>query len=174
MAVSRDDAATVGSATPVASFASIASRLSGAPRRYLQSRDGVEEPAGGRGRRYWVVSRGLCQFFKVPILPDAVAARKVDALTLEIERLSSFSDSGSHYDLGTGFAGIWIWDQAAVRVAAESIGIDVSRLQILPETALRPSADDGVRLVAALVRAGAMAGSRRAAGGRRSPMTEPG
>lgn len=131
-------------------FAAFLSRFSAAPRLYLQTAAGVREPRGNRGRRYWVVSRGLCRFFKVPLLADAAAADQRDALRLELDRLSPYVDTGSHIDISGDFASLWLWDQEAVAAAAEAIGIEVERVVVLPETALLPKAAEGVRLVATL------------------------
>jgi hypothetical protein len=121
--------------------------LSPAPRLYRQTGRGIEEPAGGRGRRYWVVSRGLCRFFRIPALPEAAAARQIEALALQAKRLSPFVETGSHPHFGGAFIALWLWDQQAVRGAAAAIGVDVARLRVVPETALLPPAADGVRLV---------------------------
>jgi len=135
---------------PLANLAGLLSRLLPASRRYLHTSKGVRQPAGGHGRRYWVLSRGLCRFFRVPLLPEAAAARQLDALELQIERLSPFAETGSCHHFGAGFVSLWLWDQEAVRQAAEAIGVDAARLQVLPETALLPPAADGVRLIETL------------------------
>jgi hypothetical protein len=123
------------------------SRLSVPPRLYVQKADRVQQPTGRRGRRYWVVSRGLCRFFRVPLVPNAAVARQSEALALQIKRLAPFAETGSHHDLGTHFASLWLWDQRAVQQAAETVGVDLARISVLPETALRPPAADGVRLI---------------------------
>jgi hypothetical protein len=137
----------LGRTDPVAGATQLFERLTPAPLLYLQTASGVEAPPARRGRRYWVVSRGLCRFFKVPLLPEAAAARQVDALDLQIQRLSPFTETGSHCHFGPEFISLWLWDQRTVHTAAEAIGIDVGRVRVLPEPALRPPAADGVRLV---------------------------
>ena len=121
-----------------------------APRLYLQTRAGVQEPSGGRGRRYWIVSRELCRFFRVPLLPEATVRQQLDALALQIRRLSPFAETGSHFHLGSDFISLWLWDQRAVREEADAIGVDFTQLRVLPETALVPHQDEGVRLVETL------------------------
>ncbi len=118
-----------------------------APRLYLHTRNGVQEPVSGRGRRYWVVARELCQFFRIPLLPDAAIKLQLDALGLQIKRLSPFVETGSHYHFSSSFISLWLWDQGAVREAAGAIGVDIGRMRILPETALTPTATEGVRLI---------------------------
>ncbi|MDR3415417.1 MAG: hypothetical protein P4L83_04445 [Nevskia sp.] len=116
---------------------------------YLQTSQGVQEPAaaGKRGRCCWVVARSLCRFFQVPLLPEAPIKKQLEALALHIQRASPFEETGSHYDLGPRFIGVWVWDQGAVRSAALGSGIDLGRVPVLPESALVPKADDGVRLL---------------------------
>jgi hypothetical protein len=128
-------------------FAALYSRFAAAPRLWVQMASGVEEPQGRRGRGYWVVARGLCRFFKVPLLPQATAARQRDALELQIGRLSPFAETGSHWHFGPDFISLWLWDAAAARSAGEAIGVDVDRLRALPEPVLRPPGADGVRLI---------------------------
>lgn len=120
------------------------------PRLYLHTRTGVQEPPAGRGRQYWVVARELCRFFRVPLLQGAAVKQQLDALALQTKRLSAFDDTGSHYHFGQEFISLWIWDQNLVRDAADAIGVDVERLRVLPETALKPNAAEGVRLIETL------------------------
>ncbi len=136
-----------GAALRIAAFAA---RLARPPRLCLETADGVELPPPGRGRRLWVVSRGRCRFLHLPLLPGADRTRQLDAIGLEIRRLSPFAETGSYLHLAAGFAAVWLWDQQATRAAGGAAGIDVGRLKILPEPALRPPAPDGVRLVEAL------------------------
>lgn len=131
-------------------FAVLAGRASRGARLYLESTDGVELPGSGRGRRLWVVSRGLCRFFRIPLLADASRTSQLDAIGLEIKRLSPFDETGSHLHLAAGFAGVWLWDRRATQTAAAAAGVDVLRLRIVPEPALRPASGAGLRLVEAL------------------------
>ena len=129
--------------------ASIA-RLTPGVQLYFETPNGVEMPPTRRGRRYWIVSRALCRFFKVGLLADAPRARQLDALSLEIKRLSPFEETGSHFHLGASFASVWLWDQRATRAAGQAVGIDIERLRILPEPALLAQAEDEVRLIETL------------------------
>ncbi len=126
-------------------------RWTSAPARlYLHSTSGVREPPPGRGRHYWVVARELCRFFRVPLLPGAAVKQQLDALALQTKRLSAFAETGSHFHFAENFISLWIWDQGLVRDAADAIGVDIARLRVLPETALKPNVDEGVRLVETL------------------------
>jgi hypothetical protein len=131
-------------------FAASIVRLAPDAQLYFETPNGVEVPSTRRGRRYWVVSRGLCRFFKVPLLADAPRARQLDALSLEIKRLSPFEETGSHFHLGPNFASVWLWDLHGTRAAGQAIGIDVERLRILPEPALLANAENEVRLIETL------------------------
>jgi hypothetical protein len=128
----------------------LAARASRGCRLYLQTADGVELPASGRGRRYWIVSRGLCRFFRVPLLAGADRARQLDAIALEVKRLSPFEQTGWHLHLGFGVAGVWLWDQQATQAVGTAIGVEVTRMRVLPEPALRPAESEAVRLVESL------------------------
>jgi hypothetical protein len=132
-------------------WGSLAAQMSRGARLYLESAAGVELPGLGHGRRrYWLVSRGLCRFFRVPLPPHADRSRQLEAIALEIRRLSPFAQTGSHLHLAAGFASVWLWDEQATQAAGSRAGVDVARLRVLPETALRPAVPDGVRLVECL------------------------
>lgn len=131
-------------------FGALVARVALPPRLYLQSETGVQLPTPGRGRRYWVVARGLCRFYRVPLVADASRARQADAVALEVKRLSPFAETGSHVHFGRDFAAIWLWDQSAARAAAASVGIDLSRTRIVPEPAMQPNAAEGARLTLSL------------------------
>jgi hypothetical protein len=130
-------------------FPSLMSRFAPRPRLYLQRAAVVEEPSVNRGRRYWVVSRSLCRFFKIPLLADASTGRQLEALRLQIERLSPFAETGSHFHFGVNFVNLWLWDSRAVSDAANAIGVDLRRVSVLPEAALQPQ-DEGVRVIECL------------------------
>jgi hypothetical protein len=128
----------------------LAARLTGARRLYLETTVGVELPPRGRGRCYWIVARELCRFFRVPLLAEAARAHQRDALALDIRRLSPFELTGSHYHLSPGFASLWLWDQQRTQTAGAAVGVDVSRVRVLPEPALLPAMQSGVRLIETL------------------------
>jgi hypothetical protein len=121
-----------------------------APRLYLETRDGVREPVGGRGPRYWVVARELCRFVQVPLLAEATARQQLDALALQIERQSPFRETGHHFHLGTNLISLWLWDQGVALAAAAQVGVELERVRMVPETALLPKGTTGARLVETL------------------------
>lgn len=132
-----------------AGLVAFAARLSPPPRLFFQTAVGVEVPPPGRGRRYWIVARSRCRFFRAPLLPAVSHARQIAALALEVQRLSPFAETGRHLHLGSGSAVIWVWDQAATRAAAAAAGIDIARLRVVPEPAMQ-APGDGLRLVETL------------------------
>ncbi len=134
----------------MAGLIALAARLSPPPRLFFETAAGVEAPPAGRGRRYWIVGRSRCRFFKAPLVPAASHGRQLAALALEVQRLSPFAETGWHLHLGADFAAIWVWDQATTRAAASAAGIDVARLRVVPEPAMQPAAEDGLRLVETL------------------------
>jgi hypothetical protein len=131
----------------VANYDRVISKLSLPPRFYFQSADGVQKPVGSRGRRYWVVSRRLCNFFAMPLKKVGTAAAARDEIALQIERMSTAAETGSHVHYGADVACIWLWDQEAVARAAAAIGVNVARMTVVPETALLPPAARRVRLL---------------------------
>lgn len=133
-----------------AGLIAFAARLLPPPRLFFETEAGIEAPPAGRGRRYWIVARGRCRFFKVSLLPAASHARQLAALGLEAQRLSPFAETGWHLHLGGDFAAIWVWDQAATRAVAAAAGIDIARSRVVPEPAMQPPGDDGLRLVQTL------------------------
>jgi len=130
-------------------ISALTSRFSPQPRLYLQRTAEVKEPPEVRGRRFWVVARSLCRFFKIPLLSDAATGRQLEALKLQIERLSPFAETGSHFHFGESFIDLWLWDAQAVSDAAATVGVDLRRLSVLPETAMQPRGE-GVRVVECL------------------------
>jgi hypothetical protein len=131
------------------SFPALTSRFTQRPRLYLQRDAEIEEPSVKGGRRYWLVSRRLCRFFKIPLLADASTRGQLEALGLQIERLSPFAETGSHFHFGVNFINLWLWDSRMVSDAANAIGVDLRRVSVLPESALQPLGD-GVRVIECL------------------------
>jgi hypothetical protein len=93
------------------------------------------------------VARSRCRFFNVKLLAGAARGPQFDALALEVRRLSPFAETGWHLDLGRDHAAIWLWDQGATRAAAAAVGVDIARMRVVPEPAMLPPGDDGVRLI---------------------------
>ena len=128
-------------------FASLAARALPSSRLYVETLGGVQLPPAGRGRRYWIVSRGLCRFFRVELLGNTASAGQRDALNLEIKRLSPFEETGSWIHLSNKFASVWLWDQAVTRAAGALVGVDVDRMRVVPEPAMLPPGDTDARLI---------------------------
>lgn len=72
------------------------------------------------------------------------------ALRLQVLEWSPFTSPDMMFDLGDGPVGAWIWDTDHLRNALATAGIDAQRVHPVPETALHPPLDDGIRLVRCL------------------------
>jgi hypothetical protein len=117
------------------------------PRIHRQRRDGVESPAGGAGRRLWLLSRALCRYRVFPLLDDSNPARRLAAIDLKIAEWSPYADTARLvYEDGRRI-GVWIWDRTAVEAQIEAAGLRPERVTVLPETALQPRGTDGLRHV---------------------------
>lgn len=133
----------------LATFPAVTSIFAPNPRLYLHRLGEVDEPSAKHGHRYWVLSRGLCRFFKVPLLVNVPPARQLEMLKLQVERESPFAETGCHFHFGEDAIAAWLWDARVVGDAADAIGVDPRRVPAIPETAMQPPGD-GVRLVECL------------------------
>ncbi len=124
-------------------LANLAALLRPPPRLYRQRRDGVDLPDAGRGPRWWILSRGLCRFHRIPLAPGGSR----QSLTLAMARLSPFEETATHLHTGDRFVTAWLWDQGAAFAAAREAGLDPRQLRFLPETVLLPPQPEGLRLV---------------------------
>jgi hypothetical protein len=84
------------------------------------------------------------------LIDDRSPARRLEALELAIAEWSPYPDTGRVVHEGEGRAGVWIWDQTVVAAALADAGERPQRMSVLPETALQPRGDDGLRLVETL------------------------
>ncbi|WP_439817104.1 hypothetical protein [Zavarzinia sp. CC-PAN008] len=125
------------------------SRLFPAPRPSLIGRTGVERPNPGRGPQFGVVSRGLARYQRFPLIAERSDARRLGALDLQITRWSPFADAGRHIHLWPDHAGVWIWDRTALAQGLVAFR-DLRDAPIVPETAVQPPGQDGLRLVAGI------------------------
>ncbi|MCP4701905.1 MAG: hypothetical protein GY862_34360 [Gammaproteobacteria bacterium] len=117
-------------------------------RRYLQRRDGVLSPEKGKGRREWVISRGLCHY-RLFSLTDIPPARRDQALQIKIRQWSPFSKHASYCVWQGGKALVWLWNHERQAEAVKETG--VKQVHILPEPVLRPRpADDSIQLLQCL------------------------
>ena len=111
------------------------------PRRYLQRRnDIVTPPTGIKGRREWVISRGLC-YYRLFSLTDIPAARRDSVLQLKIKQWSPFKNYANYSIWRDGHAQVWIWDQQQQQNRLMEMGL--KKATCFPETALqtRPTTD---------------------------------
>jgi hypothetical protein len=116
------------------------------PRRFLQHPDRVEPARPGLGRVQWVLSRPLCRFRSFD-LGHVPAAKRVQALRLELERWSPYPGSGYYIAWSGDTALVWCWDETRVHQALAEFRVNPNRLTVIPETLLYPSHPSGLRLV---------------------------
>jgi hypothetical protein len=120
--------------------------ISQSPGFFLQRRDGVERPSTWRGRRYWVVSRGLCGF-RVFQPPNNDRATLKDFAAVKAREWAPFAEVAYHLHLTGDAVRIWTWDGARTRGAMSATGVDPRRVTVLPETALYERGEDGLHLI---------------------------
>src|ERR1051325_4661812 len=116
---------------------------------YLQYRDRVERPSTWRGRRYWILSRGLCAFRGVPA-PSAARNDLRNFAGIKGREWAPFADPGFHTHLTRDTAAIWTWDAARAGDAMAEADIRPGRVTVLPETVLQARGEEGLRLVSCL------------------------
>ncbi len=115
------------------------------PRRYLQHPDHVEQLAGGRAGRQWIVARALCHY-RLFDLSELPAGQRIAALHVRLAQWTPFAEFASHVAWQRGLAQVWVWDRARQQQAMAEAG--VKNAQVLPESVLRPKPEqDGVQVV---------------------------
>lgn len=72
------------------------------------------------------------------------------ALRLQVLEWSPFASPDMMFDLSDGPIGAWVWDGDYLRDALAAANLDPTRMRGVPETALRPPLEDGIRLVRCL------------------------
>ena len=115
--------------------------------RYLQRRyDVILPPERAKGRREWVVSRGLCHY-RCFTFNDIPLNRREQVLQLQVQQWSPFSEYGSYIVWQGEQAQVWIWDQVIQQNRWLEIGINKATL--LPETVLqiRPTPETTTQLL---------------------------
>lgn len=103
--------------------------------RYLQRRyDVIIPPERARGRREWVISRGLCHY-RCFTLKDIPVNRREPVLQLQIQQWSPFPEYGSYIVWRGEQAQVWIWDKVIQQNRWLEIGL--KKATRLPETVLQ-------------------------------------
>ena len=117
------------------------------PRIHRHRRDGVESPTGGAGRRLWLLSRALCRYRVFPLMADPSPSKRLAAIDLKIAEWSPYGDTARLVHEDGRRTGVWIWDRSAVDAQIEAAGLRPDRVTVLPETALQPRGENGLRHV---------------------------
>lgn len=102
--------------------------------RYLQKRNELVTPSTSKkGRREWVIARGLC-YYRLFVLHDIPATRQETVLQLKIQQWSPFQDFGSYYVWQGDQVQVWIWDKLKQQNLFTEAGI--KQATVIPETVL--------------------------------------
>jgi hypothetical protein len=117
------------------------------PRIHRHRRDGVENPSGGGGRRLWVLSRALCRYRVFPLLDDPSPSKRLAAIDLKIAEWSPWAETARLVHEEGRRTGVWIWDRAGVEQEIAAAGLMPDKVTVVPETALQPRGNDGLRHV---------------------------
>jgi len=103
--------------------------------RYLQKRSEFIAPplSGRKGRREWVITRGLCYYhlFALGAIP---ATRRESVLQLKIQQWSPFRDYGSYCVWQDDHVQVWIWDKRKQQELFTEA--EIKQATVIPETAL--------------------------------------
>lgn len=124
--------------------------LSPTPRYFFQVSDGVEQSVAKRGRAYWVVSRALCHFQRMPAPKGVRGARRTNLIRLQIQSWSPYKNTGVYTHWVGGDISVWFWDQDAVLNAMQSIEADPKEFHVVPEPVLQPIPEEGITYIAGL------------------------
>jgi hypothetical protein len=116
---------------------------------FLQYHDRVERPASWFGRRYWIVSRGLCGF-RVFRFPNSGRADLKSFAAVKAREWAPYEEVGFHLHLNGDAVRIWVWDAARTRNAMREAGFRPGRLAVVPESAMRAPKSEGVHLIGCL------------------------
>lgn len=116
--------------------------------RYLQNHHETTVVSTGRGRREWVIARGLCHY-RTFSFNDIPSARWDEALTHKIRQWSPFSEYNTYIVWKNAQAQVWLWQRQQQQQAFEQAGI--KQAICLPETVIRPRPEqDEARLIQSL------------------------
>ena len=103
-------------------------------RRYLHKRNElITPPATRKGRREWIISRGLC-YYRLFSLHDIPAARRESVLQLQIKQWSPFREYDRYCVWQGGQVQVWIWDKPQQQDMLTDVGI--KQAAVMPETVL--------------------------------------
>ncbi len=98
----------------------------------------------GMGRSLWVVGRALCLFkaFFIPLPPRD----RNEALSLQLQQWSPFSQTGQYVVWQDSYALVWIWDEETRQLLATRV--EAGNALVVPEDLFfSPPEKDGVRLL---------------------------
>jgi Tfp pilus assembly protein PilN len=123
-------------------------RFPNRPQSTLSAQSGLDRQ-GGRLERFVlgeriIISRALCHFETMPVMPGGASFRRHEAVKLSARARTPIPDPEFHFDWGDERIGIWSWPKSLTSDLKDFEG------EVLPETVLHTTLDDGARLVAAI------------------------
>lgn len=114
---------------------------------YRQTTDAVAVPGKTGSRTYWILSRSQYRVKTIALL-NVAANRRAAAIQLELTAWTPFRQT-AHYVVpqgdGDSHALLMAWDKEAVESAQASVNVVEQDLPVIPEGALRSSANDTPR-----------------------------
>lgn len=128
-------------------LASLRRRFSDQP-NVIQTRAGAERLAVRSLRPHWIVGRDLTMF-RCEDFSNVPRKRRRAALQLKVPVWSPFEHTGWHAVWADGLAMVWFWDAAMVTVRAQPFAapMDLTRVEVRPETVFLPRRANGAWLV---------------------------
>lgn len=115
-------------------------------RRFFQGAEKIEPAANRLGVAQWVLARPLYRYRKFDI-SQVPKKNRPQALQLELGQWTPFAESSYYIGWRDDQALVWCWDRSKTEQAIRSQRLNPKRVQVLPETLLRSSMQDGVRLM---------------------------
>lgn len=115
-------------------------------RRFFQSTEKIEPATHRLGMTQWVLARPLYRYRKFDV-SHVPKKNRPQALQLELGQWTPFAESGYFIGWRDDQALVWCWDRSKAGQAIRSQRLNPKRVQVLPETLLRPSLQDGIRLM---------------------------
>ena len=118
-------------------------------RRFVQSTEKTQAPANQFGGVQWVLARPLYRFHVID-LAQVPAKNRAQALKLELAQWTPFAQPDYYVGWHGQRALVWAWDATKLQTAMAAMGLKRTKVQVLPETVLRPLVHNGLNLARCL------------------------
>ncbi len=114
-------------------------------RRFLQGTKKTETPSNSLGVLQWVLSRPMYRFH-VFDLAQVPSKNRSQALRLELNQWTPFTNSDYYVGWHDKQALVWCWDADKIKQAIKVQGLKPQRARILPESVLQTPIESGLAL----------------------------